>query len=672
MLNLPIITKIEVDDYGLFPGVDGEGQLSRDFENGLTLIVGVNGLGKTTLVTMMLRAITGPYDLTGWGIPTTLDAALPELPTRLRKPTIDFFAQRVADGAAEASVTLHAKFGSTTVSIERALGDLSLVSFWVSGKARELPSARADREAEYQKSICELFNLSSFIDVLLVLHHIVFLTDKRSGALWDENAQRQILRAICLDKNKARKVADSEREYLKLDSHFRNTRAQLRKFERQLSAAISAEESSPQVRAKLKATTGALDGLTLKAQVLESRLDELDEGRRSARLQLEKAKVEEEQTSGEIERTKYSALMYMFPRMEDSARLLMSRILADEECLVCGSDATAKKNELERLLKKGSCPACGSDPSAQRFQAPSAKFEKAKMNRALKSLGIASKELEFSRRNFDKLSADYDSALSELTELRAQIDEFRSQASKLSVKLPTSSERVQNLRSTVDAMTETMKSEHADSLIAKKKYGRALSQGREEILSAERKLSARFSHYTSTLMAEQARLVRITSEAKVGQSADHFRVPAFVPEMAAANRPGLTRRQSLNDVSESQMELIDLAFRLALIHVSTGRRSSSFVMETPEASLDGIAMTRVGQALCEYANTGQNRLIVTSNLTNAGLITAMFGGKAKTKKEQANRKSRVVNLLDEAAPNQALLKDSRKYRRLLDDCLTGT
>lgn len=671
MLTLPIITRINVDNYGLFPGAEGNDDFQKMFEKGLTLIVGVNGLGKTTLVTMILRAITGPYDLTGSGVPTTLEAVLPEGPKRLQKPAIDFFAQRVADSAVDARVTLSAKFGSTPVIIVRSLDNLSLVSFSVAGKNVELPSAREDREKEYQSLICELFDLSSFVDVLLVLHHIVFFTDKQFSALWDANAQRHILRAIFLDKNLARKVAESEREFQRFDSRFRNTRAQMRKFERQLNDAISAEESSPKIRSKLKATTSALAGLTSKAAVLESRLDELDENRRSARLEVEKAKIEKEQASGAIERAKYSALMHMFPKMQDAARLLMSRILADEGCLVCGSAAAAKKDELEKLLKNGYCPACGSDPSDQTIKAPAIKFEKAKMDRALKSASIASKELEASRRNLDKLSADYDSALMELTELRSQIVDFRSQASKLAVQLPTSSERVRNLQSTVDTMTQTMKAEHADSLIAKKKYGEALSQGREGILSAERKLSARFSHYISALMAEDARLVRIVSLAKVAQSGDHFEVSAFVPEMTAANRPGLTRRQSLSDVSQSERELSDLAFRLALIDTSAGQKSSSFLMETPEASLDGIAMNRVGNALCEYANSRQNRLIVTSNLTNAGMITAMFGGKARTKKEKENRRTRVVNLLDEAAPNQALLRNRKAYDRLLEDCLTG-
>ena len=227
MLILPIITKISIDNYGLFPAADGSGLLECDFKSGMTLIVGVNGLGKTTLVTMILRAITGPYDLTGAGLPATLESVLPEGPKRLQKPAIDYFAQRVADGAEDARVTLDIKFGSIVVQIVRSLDSLGLEEFSVSGESLRLPKGRDDRESTYQKKICELFDLSSFVDVLLVLHHIVFLSDRRPGALWDENAQRQILRAIFLDKKLARRVAETEREFQSFHSRYRNTKAQL-------------------------------------------------------------------------------------------------------------------------------------------------------------------------------------------------------------------------------------------------------------------------------------------------------------------------------------------------------------------------------------------------------------------------------------------------------------
>jgi hypothetical protein len=149
-------------------------------------------------------------------------------------------------------------------------------------------------------------------------------------------------------------------------------------------------------------------------------------------------------------------------------------------------------------------------------------------------------------------------------------------------------------------------------------------------------------------------------------------VPAFYADMASAARPGLIRRRSEIDVSESQRELVDLAFRFALIEAAGGSRTSTLVMETPEASLDQIAMERVGKALSSFAGEGASRLIVTSNLTNEGIIPWLFGGRTTDEAEVAARRARTINLLSVSAKNRALLNDTEgRYQQLLTKALRG-
>ena len=64
MINFPIFEQSDVSDFGLFPGMvkDPRG-LSIKFQPGLTLILGANGLGKTTLITILYRLLTGPFDI---------------------------------------------------------------------------------------------------------------------------------------------------------------------------------------------------------------------------------------------------------------------------------------------------------------------------------------------------------------------------------------------------------------------------------------------------------------------------------------------------------------------------------------------------------------------------------------------------------------------------------
>jgi hypothetical protein len=146
-------------------------------------------------------------------------------------------------------------------------------------------------------------------------------------------------------------------------------------------------------------------------------------------------------------------------------------------------------------------------------------------------------------------------------------------------------------------------------------------------------------------------------------------------------------------VSESQKEFIDLAFRLAIMQATTVRRPSMMVIETPEASLDSIFISRAGRLLARYAAGGGavgNRLIASSNLNKEDMIPALFGLASEEEyvawwadrrhKAQppgsssaiplGDRPDRVLNLLDVAAENRAVEENRAgyllRYRRALD------
>jgi hypothetical protein len=64
MISIPIFEQLDISGYGLFPGSDKTGPgLHATFRPGLTLVLGANGLGKSTLVTIIYRLLTGPYDI---------------------------------------------------------------------------------------------------------------------------------------------------------------------------------------------------------------------------------------------------------------------------------------------------------------------------------------------------------------------------------------------------------------------------------------------------------------------------------------------------------------------------------------------------------------------------------------------------------------------------------
>lgn len=671
MVCLPIFRSIDISDYGLFPGVDRNRYTDWKFDPGLSLIAGVNGLGKTTFITMLLRSLTGPFDITGSGIPEKLESILPSEPRSLNRHATNFFAQRVADGGDNAKMSVIAQFAKKTVSISRRLSDLYLENLKIDEMEIDLPDAKGAREALFQEYLCDLFDLSSFVDVLLVLHHIVFFTERRSGALWDENAQRQILRALFLRKDLAAEIAHLEREVNKLDGRFRRTRDEANRTDRELQEARREEAASPQVRAELEATQSVLNAEQERLGELEQALSELDEARRGQRLTYEKAKLGREEAEAALERQKYARLLRMFPKMEDAARLLIIRILTKEECLVCGSDAHEKRKELESLLSKGYCPACGADPQQQKNVAPPVELEEARLDRIVKRAGLAAEEVEHAEKSMLTISSEYDQILTEIIRVRQAVDDKKHAERTLVAKLPDDSETVVTLERAVELLRRRQRKEQAESAEAQATYRDALGRARSAIAQYAKRLSDAFAEFIPLLIAEEAELVRSPGRARITQGSETFEVPAFVPQMTAADHSGKARRDDPTDVSESQRELIDLAFRLSLMQVAAKGSPCMLLMETPEASLDGIAMRRVGSALHRFAQSDGNRLVATSNLTNAGMIAAMFGGPTKSSRVVETRRQRVLNLMDVAAPNRAVEQDRDAYDELLSASLRG-
>jgi hypothetical protein len=82
MVAFPVLSRLQVKDYDLFPGDPPGSGLDRAIPDGVTLIAGINGLGKTTLLNIILRLLTGPNDLTSIGA-GQLGTTLPQNPVKL-------------------------------------------------------------------------------------------------------------------------------------------------------------------------------------------------------------------------------------------------------------------------------------------------------------------------------------------------------------------------------------------------------------------------------------------------------------------------------------------------------------------------------------------------------------------------------------------------------------
>ena len=670
MIHLPIVKHLSISNFRLFPGSPPGIGLDWTFPSGLSLIAGINGLGKTTLITMILRTLTGPYDITSDGMPPSLNVVLPEKPASLKRRGIRFFASRVADGAENAEARLTTTICGTEITITRCLSDLSLKTLTRDGVHITLPNTTRRREESIQAVVAQLMGLGSFVDVLLVLHHLVFFLENRPGALWDENAQRQILRALCLDEASASHIAALERQLQSADSQARNVHARMESTRADLVEVRLRYAETEGVLAELEIEETLLRAETDEARRLEETLATLDVDRKKARLAYERAKTEREYAADEAERLKYTILLRYFPSMRDATRLVLSRMLVDGHCLVCNSDASHKREELEASIAQGFCPVCGSEPKKDDWVVPSHEFEQTNLESAFVRLAAAVEGERARAREVDELTTQYRDTLDEFTKVHDSIQERQYRGQRLRTELP-SEDSITEYESTLRALESQYR--HWDLVRAsvRRELESLLSENNEDLMSKSDRLMEVFSFLTESLLAEDVRLVQVSTEPRYLQSpgdrADRIEVPAYAAEMIGADHTGFVQRNDPSEVSESQRELIDLAFRLALIEVFSG--TGTFVMETPEASLDVLAMERVGKTLANFSAANSNRLVVTSNLTNVGVVSALFARTPPTQ-DLDERFARVLDLMNVAAPNRALLHNRERYQELLRAALS--
>ena len=136
MPALPIFERFTASDYGLFPGSEDAPGIQIDFEPGLTLILGANGLGKTTLVTMLYRLCTGPSDIPSLASAGDLGGRRQDV-RPLNRPSQRLFAARVGDEAKTATASLLMVIGGRRIAVTRSLQTLKLTALESDGDSLE-------------------------------------------------------------------------------------------------------------------------------------------------------------------------------------------------------------------------------------------------------------------------------------------------------------------------------------------------------------------------------------------------------------------------------------------------------------------------------------------------------------------------------------------------------
>lgn len=657
-VHFPIFEQLDITDYGLYPGrPDGPG-LHLTFLPGLTLVVGTNGLGKTTLITMLYRMLAGGFELGRDTLQATeLGGAGLEV-SRLKPKPRGLFADRVNDRAKDARATLRVRLGDVRLTIERRLDNLGLVSF-----VRD-EEALSNDESNYQAEILRLAGLASFGDWLIFLRQMVFYFEDRRSLVWDASAQRQMFRILFLPPETANALYLEEREFLRKDSELRNLSAALFRLQQRIAQDDVANEGSADLRARIDSLRNALESDVRRKAEMVDRHDSLDELRRDLRRDLLQAEDLAGRLEEQIEDARLRLVYSKFPDGSATSKYLLALFMSEGRCAVCERENPALAETLTQRVEQVACVLCGVPAAVTEDMSPTP------IDRA--RLGNLRRELEVQRQRITSVEVALRDAATKhrqvsthLVHLTGEIDARGQQLEDLIALLPADDEVQMRAKEDLSVLKEKIGDDKRALEDLGNKLSIATQQLNDRVQALAENIKSAFSRYAADFLFESVALKWSPQMRRIGQL-HKFETASFELDMSGADFADVQRRAGPEAVSESQREFIDLAFRMALIEVAGQGGPGSLVIDAPESSLDAVFVERAADVLTRFGRPGsENRLLIASNIIDGRLLPDLI--RRGIPADEQNQ--RLVNLLELAVPTAAVKSERIAYLREWNEIL---
>lgn len=688
----PVLRRLSVDGYELYQTSNSKG-IDHLFTKGVHVIAGINGLGKTTLLNIIYRALLGPKDMSkeDGGLASTQHKLVDWRNKR-------YFRARVRDGARRAILNAEIAFGTRVLTVTRSLATLEVQSLALDGVPEE--AATQDR---YEELAVELSGTASYFDFFAILRFLIFFLEDRPELIWDRRSQFDMFRLLFYDRQAAGAAAKAYDDVQKFDSQYRNERVPIRRAEEELAQYDAAEQSgaAAEIRGLRRALLAAQEKDAEFGAAIELARTEYE----STKLRREKSRLDLEEVRRAFEAEQELFYQDVFPDLALTAEHVFLNLATGGGCLVCGNKSAEAADRLHEFAAKHQCPICESLPEQQENVVSSAAFSQKRLDRA-------SNEVDRLRGELRRLDQELEAAA---MALRDQIEERQASVDELT----TLQRKLVNLQpQATPSLLETLVTDDADQIAVKRKFVeqgqarlsslaasrtsaegtyRALKDGQQQRLSEKlATVKKAFARIAKHLLAETCLLRDSKDSRKIGQEGETFDFPILEVMMSSAVFTGSTSpREDVTSVSESQREFIDLAFRMALMEAAAEDHSSTMlVLETPEASLDSLFVAEAGALFRQFAAGGEpmgNVFIASTNLNDENMIPALFGASLPPPRQRVSvddelllvsemeeeersdapilpveeRSAHVINLLALSLPNAALRNHRKYYERKL-------
>ncbi|UTC43564.1 hypothetical protein [Treponema sp. OMZ 857] len=634
--TLPVLKTMHIYNYGLF-----KKDIHIDFDKKITVFFGTNGIGKSTLIQILIYSIIGPYI-------GNIKVKTRENKRRENRPTFsdNFFLSRgLKNGVnkAESSMVEVIFFiGKDEFKVTHSLEANQLESFSINGvnipgkitsygKFESLYSKVLDgREAEnalddyliekYQTKLAITASVpGGFNTIVSTINDVIFFSEDRKYTFWQSSLQHLVISKYLLEpeayenfENQIRNVTYSESQYKKASE----TLNYYKKFLNRMS------EQSAEVDSKI-----------IDYNILCNEMERLNKEKNDKNSILDKI-----ENDMRVLRKEYQTLS-----------TALSKNSMDWSNIFLPNEYEKKYTQLIQSINCGICPICNQnhifDIQTDKCIFCGEKMQLQENYQEFKTIDLRRKELnkklEANRYNFDSLKKTYEKIHNEINIINTTLEDIQFEKDAIDRKSNISNANTIDEKR-IKAMEKEIKS--ANEAVIKEKKKVSIMRKNIELLLVEefKSFSLNFSKYAGRFFGKNIK-AEISLPFSI-ESEDSFDlINEDMGELLIAFELQNLRRNTEYELSESQRIFTDLTFRFSIL--SYFHNNSFFIIETPDSTLDVFHESNAANVFQNYVNSG-SKLIITANAKNNNLLELLSSRYNSKNEIQIINVAEISNLAD--------------------------
>jgi|GEM_PF-2672702 len=668
-IYLPKLDEIHIVNYSLY---FKEPSFSFKFKDGISAIVGANGIGKTTFVNILIYCLVGHKRIRD---------------KKLKKKNgeyidIDFFSSRINEKYEkneEAEAYLSFTINDINIKIGRSLIENEIVLFQVNGINKDKISNN-----EYEDYITNVSGINSFEDFEKIIRNFLFFDELRANIAWQADMQDDILRILLFDNEYFTKFKELEQAVTEWDSKGRHKSEEKRMAIKALKNLVDEKnqvinqlnydaelkrnetdseekkldqlfESKNRLSEEIKGLQSSINDQVINVKSQRNILNTLIGERDNISLKIDKI-------SDQISKLESALFSGVLEKLPGYYYTIEKSLITTGECLVCNAKSKDIKASAIKRSNEKKCLICDSPLNYEEEIDP-------KIIENINELNEKKDEMVVVYNNkcnkIDKLEEEiykYENRIKqvediintkkrELIYIESLITEKNAQE-----KTDTYTEIVKSRQNTISELDVQIDKAYRKRDELKKELASLNNKFKNTITKLNSSLSGYFNKYASTFIGLECEL---TISERIINKVPHF---VYLPRIDGVIRKNIWA------VSESQRFFLDQAFRMAIIDYLQNTIEgfkTYFITETPEGSLDIAYESQVANMFIKFSRSNNN-IIFTSNLNSSNFLSELF-----TQIDTLDRSERILNLIEKGNLTKVQMDNIPKLERILSEILRG-